>query len=150
MSPPQPSRLARTAVLLTGLAIVLSIALAAPRPAAAAGPNGDVQTAGDLLDLCADTSDASRIACKFYVLGALQSAAIMHAADAGKAHSELYCASASTTTGDLIAAVQSLVAAHPDRRDFTAASVVVGGAMEAFPCKPSPRTSHHRRTHRTR
>ncbi len=122
--------------------VVLALALVAPGAAAAQGAATNVQSAGDLLDLCADTTDGAQIACKFYVLGALQSAAVMHAADTRQSNTPLYCAGDSTTNGDLLAAIRALVQAHPERRGFPAASVVVGGAMEAYPCK---RPARHRR-----
>ena len=129
--------------VLTIMAAIGAFALAAPGPAPAAEASQNVQTAGDLLDLCADPGDAAQIACKFYVLGALQSAAIMHAADTHRPDAPLYCASDTTTNGDLIASIRTLVQAHPERRDFPAASVVVGGAMEAYPCKHAPGARHH-------
>ena len=139
----KPSML-RHALAATSLTL-LALWASAPGPATAAGAGGDIQSADDLLQVCADPADASAIACKFYVLGALQSAAIMHAADSGRANAPLYCASDTTTTGDLITAVRALVAAHPDRRTYPAASVVVGGAMEAYPCKRTPAPLHRRR-----
>jgi len=119
------------------IAILALAALAvAPRPAAAEA--GVVETASDLLSLCADPSEDTRIACKYFVLGALQSAGVMHAADTGQPRSELYCAADSVTNSDLILAIRNLVTAHPERLNFPAASVVVGGAIEAYPCKHTP------------
>ena len=117
---------------------------AAPRPAAAAAAEaGGIQTASDLLALCSDPSDNTRIACKFFVLGALQSAGLMHAADTHDPDATLYCAADTVTNSDLIAAIRGLVAAHPERLKYPAASVVVGGAMEAYPCKPRPPAARH-------
>ena len=77
------------------------------------------------------------------MLGALQSAGLMHAADTHDPDATLYCAGDSVTNSDLIAAIRGLVAAHPERLKYPAASVVVGGAMEAYPCKPrAPATRH--------
>ncbi len=110
---------------------------------AAPADNVGVQTARDLMNLCDDPSDTARIACKFFVLGALQSAGVMHASDTHDPKALLYCASDSTTNGDLVRAIRGLVAAHPERLDYPAASVVVGGAMEAYPCARAPATLHH-------
>lgn len=116
--------------------LALAALAAAPRPAAAEA--GVVQTAGDLLSLCADPSEDTRIACKYFVIGALQSATVMHAADTGRPQADLYCAADSVTNSDLVLAIRNLVTAHPERLNFPAASVVVGGAMEAYPCKHGP------------
>ena len=116
--------------------------VATPGPAAA--QNVGVTTAGDLMKLCGDPSDSAKIACKFFVLGALQSATLMRAADAHDPKAMLYCAGDNVTNGDLIIAIRGLVSAHPERLNFPAASVVVGGAMEAYPCKRAPAaTLHH-------
>jgi hypothetical protein len=130
------------AAAASALAMFLLAMASAPRPALAAGANGEIQTGKDLLDVCSDPSDSSAIACKFYVLGALQAAAIMHAADTGQTDQPLYCAGNETTTGDLVKAVENLVKAHPERQGYPAASIVVGGAMEAYPCKGAPKSSH--------
>ena len=127
-------------IFLAGGALVLT-ALAGASPCAAATPTAEsvgVTTARDLLNLCDDPGDNGKVACKFFVLGALQSAALMHAADTHEPKALLYCASDSTTNGDLIKAIRGLVQIHPERLNYPAASVVVGGAMEAYPCAHAP------------
>jgi len=132
--------LAGVAALLAPAALLATAALAvAPRPAAAA-ENIGVTTGSDLMKLCDDPGDNGRIACKFFVLGALQAAGLMHAADTHEPKALLYCASDSTTNGDLIKAIRGLVQIHPERLNYPAASVVVGGAMEAYPCARAPAT----------
>jgi hypothetical protein len=132
---------------LAGIAMIAALLAAAPRAMATADADSAIQTGADLMDVCSDASDSSKIACKFYVLGVLQSAAIMRAADTGQTDTPLYCASDATTTGDLIVAIRGLVSAHPDRLQYPAASVVVGGAMEAYPCKHTPRPKPRRHAH---
>ena len=123
--------LALTALVMTALA-------GAPPSVAATADNVGVQTARDLMNLCDDPGDNAKIACKFFVLGALQSAGLMHASDTHDPKALLYCASDSTTNGDLIKAIRGLVSVHPERLTYPAASVVVGGAMEAYPCANQP------------
>ena len=132
----------RRKIFLAGGALALALtAFAGASPGAAApaaAENVGVTTAQDLLRLCDDPGDNGKIACKFFVLGALQSAGLMHAADTHEPKALLYCASDSTTNGDLIKAIRGLVQIHPERLNYPAASVVVGGAMEAYPCARAP------------
>ena len=108
----------------------------APAPAPAAAPMADngLQTATDLLNLCGNRIDAAQIACKFYIHGALQAAEMMHAADRGGQFVALFCPNENLSTDDFVAALRKQMTTHPERRTFPAATVIVGGAIEAYPC----------------
>ncbi len=147
----------RSALLAIAIAVFGS---GAPRWAAAAGlaENG-VQTATDLIELCSQKQDATQIACKFYIHGALQAAEMMHAADHGGEFHPLFCPPDSLSTDDFVAALRLQQSVHPERKTFPAATVIVGGAIEAYPCTkfgskasggqaPGAPAVRHKRRHR--
>ena len=114
---------------------------------ARADPPAMVHTAQDLLDLCADQSDAARAACKFYIHGAIQSAQLMRAADSGQQPQPIFCPTDAVGVEQLVATLRSQVSAHPERGGFPAPTVILGGGLKAYPCPKAAATAHpaHRR-----
>ncbi len=103
-------------------------------PVAEAAPPGGVHTIQDLFDLCADDNPTSQAACDAYVHATIQTAEIIHASDAGGKLTPLFCPGDQMGSADLIAVLKIQVAAHPERKDFPAPTVIVGGGIDAYPC----------------
>ncbi len=140
----------KLAARIGAISTVLSVLT--PVGAHALSADGAIRTAGDWLELCEDhapaSSAASGAACRAYAQGAIEGAELMHAADRGGPLAPLFCAPANVTNNDFIAAIRELVLRHPERRDYPAATVIVGGGAELFPCrKPAP-TPHRRKRRR--
>ena len=144
--------LRRAACLALATACIgAALGLGAPGMARAANLTGaEVQTATDLLNVCSDPGDGARIACRFFIHGALQASQMMHAADQGGQFTPMFCPPETLSTDDLVANLRKQVAAHQERRTFPAATVIIGGAIEAYPCTKIPSAAagpvrHHRR-----
>ncbi len=145
---------------LATAALVAFLGGGAPGSARAASLTGaEVQTATDLLNLCADPSDAAKVGCRFYIHGALQASQMMHAADRGGEFTPMFCPPENLSSDDLVTALRKQVADHQERRTFPAATVIIGGAIEAYPCTKIPSSAatsgpaasrHHRRRHKTK
>ena len=123
-------------------------------PVAEAAPPGGVHTIQDLFDLCADDNPTSQAACDAYVHATIQTAEIIHASDAGGKLTPLFCPGDQMGSADLIAVLKIQVAAHPERKDFPAPTVIVGGGIDAYPCPkastPAAAPAHKAAAHRKR
>ena len=126
-------RLVKCSLLSAALA---GAALAAAPLAHAAAPQG-IHSIQDLFDTCADPAAASQAACDTYIHASIQTAELVHAADHGGNLTALFCPADQLGPRDLLAELQKQVAAHPERATFPAPTVIIGGAMEAYPC-PKP------------
>lgn len=132
--------------LLAAIALIFA-------PMAEAAPTG-IHTAQDLFDICADTSPVTQAACDAYVHATLQTAELLRAAAAGGKPVPLFCPGDQMGSQDLVAVLRLQAIAHPERKDFPAPTVILGGGVEAYPCPkaavtttaPAHRTA--RRSHR--
>ncbi len=136
------------------LRLVFGAALTFAPIAEADAPNG-ISTAQDLFDTCADTSPLAQAVCDTYVHAAIQTAEIIHGADNGGKMTPLFCPGDNMVAQDLVAILRLQVAAHPERKDFPAPAVIIGGGVDAYPCPKTaaaPAAPAHkstaRRTHR--
>lgn len=136
----------RTPLILCGL---LGAALTLAPPAMAAVPNG-IHTIQDLFDTCADSAPASQASCDTYIHAAIQTAELVHAADNGGNLTPLFCPNDQLGPRDLLAELQKQVDLHPERKDFPAPTVIIGGAIDAYPCPKTATAPRHkaRRTHK--
>ncbi len=100
---------------------------------AEAEPPGII-TAQDLFDTCADKSPAAQAACDTYVHASIQTAEIIHAADNGGKLEPLFCPPDQMVAQDLVAILKVQVAAHPERANFPAPTLIIGGGVDAYPC----------------
>ena len=136
------------------LRLCAGLALAFAPVAEAAAPSG-IHTIQDLFDTCADASDTAKAACDAYVHAAIQTAEVMQASAQGGKLTPLFCPSAQMGAQDLVSVLRIQVAAHPERKDFPAPTVIIGGGIDAYPCPktgavpsapahhPTARRSHH-------
>jgi hypothetical protein len=106
-------------------------------PLAHAAPTPGIHSIQDLFDACADPAATSQIACDTYIHASIQTAELVHAADHGGNLTALFCPNDQLGPRDLLAELQKQVSAHPERKTFPAPTVIIGGAMEAYPC-PKP------------
>ena len=107
--------------------------------AEAATPSG-IHTAQDLFNVCADTSAVTQAACDAYVHATLQTAELLRAAAAGGKPVPLFCPGDQMGSQDLVAVLRLQAIAHPERRDFPAPTVILGGGVEAYPCPKAAAT----------
>lgn len=129
--------------LLAGVALTFA-------PLAEAAPPTGVHTIQDLFDTCADQAAASQAVCDTYIHASIQTAELVHASDHGGDLTPLFCPGDNLGPRDLLAELQKQVDAHPERKDWPAPTVIIGGAMDAYPCPhAAPAPAHHtsRRTH---
>jgi len=134
-------------LIVRGLA---GVALTFAPVAEAAAPSG-IHSIQDLFDTCSDSASASQAACDAYIHAAIQTAELVHAADHGGNLTPLFCPGDQLGPRDLLVELQKQVALHPERKDFPAPTVIIGGAIDAYPCpKPAAAPAHHspRRTTR--
>ena len=128
-------------------------------PVAEAEVPSGITTAQDLFDTCADRSPTAQAACDSYVHATIQTAEIIHAADNGGKLTPLFCPGDQMVAQDLVAVLKLQVAAHPERKDFPAPTLIIGGGVDAYPCAktsaaaPAHASTAHaattrRRTHR--
>ncbi len=135
------------------LRLFCGVALTFAPVAEAAAPHG-IHTAQDLFDTCADPSAATQAACDAYVHATIQTAEIMKAAAQGGRTSPLFCPGDQMGSQDLVSVLRIQVASHPERKDFPAPTVIIGGGIDAYPCKTTaaPTAPAHRaparRSHR--
>ncbi len=136
------------------LRLLCGAALTFAPVAEAEAPHG-IHTAQDLFDTCADPSAATQAACDAYVHATIQTAEIMKAAAQGGRTSPLFCPGDQMGSQDLVSVLRIQVASHPERKDFPAPTVIIGGGIDAYPCKTPAATpaapAHHapaRRSHR--
>jgi hypothetical protein len=115
---------------------LIGAALAFAPMAHAAAPQG-IHSIQDLFDTCADPAATSQTACDTYIHASIQTAELVHAADHGGNLTALFCPNNQLGPRDLLAELQKQVSAHPERGTFPAPTVIIGGAMEAYPC-PKP------------
>jgi hypothetical protein len=138
------------------LRLAFGAALTFAPVAEADAPKG-ITTAQDLFDTCADPSPISQAVCDTYVHATIQAAEIIHGADNGGKMTPLFCPGDNMVAQDLVAILRLQVAAHPERKDFPAPAVIIGGGVDAYPCpktaatpaaKPGPAPAHRPRTRR--
>ena len=115
------------------LRLFVGVALAFAPVAEAAAPSG-IHTIQDLFDTCADASDTAKAACDAYVHATIQTAEVMQASAQGGKLTPLFCPGAQMGAQDLVSVLRIQVAAHPERRDFPAPTVIIGGGVDAYPC----------------
>ncbi len=115
------------------LRLCAGVALVFAPVAEAAAPAG-IHTAQDLFDTCADTSATAQAACDAYVHATIQTGQILQAEAQGGKLTPLFCPGDNMGTQDLVAVLKVQVAAHPERRDFPAPTVIIGGGIDAYPC----------------
>jgi hypothetical protein len=130
--------------------LLIGAALAVAPLAHAAAPAG-IHSIQDLFDTCADQASTSQAVCDTYIHASIQTAELVHAADHGGQLSALFCPNDQLGPRDLLAELKKQVAAHPERKDFPAPTVIIGGAMDAYPCPHSAAAPEHhpaRRSHR--
>ena len=136
------------------LRLFAGIALTFAPVAEAAAPSGII-SAQDLFDTCADTSPTAQAACDSYVHATIQTAEIIHAADNGGKLTPLFCPSDQMVAQDLVAVLRVQVTAHPERLNFPAPTVIIGGGADAYPCSrpaansaaPARKSAKHRTHH---
>ena len=136
------------------LRLLAGIALTLAPVAEAAAPSGIV-SAKDLFDTCADQSPAAQAACASYVHATVQTAEIMRAADNGGKLTPLFCPGDQMVAQDLVAVLRIQATAHPERLNFPAATVIIGGSIDAYPCSkptaaataPGRKSAKHRTHH---
>ncbi len=133
--------------LLQRLMIGLALTFA---PIAEAAPPSGIHSIQDLFDTCDDPAATSKVACETYVHAAIQTSELVHAADNGGKLTPLFCPNDQLGAADLISVLRTQVAAHPERRSFPAPTVIVGGAVEAYPCPHPTATPSHRAKPRSR
>ncbi len=121
------------------LLLLAGIALTSAPVAQAAAPSGIISTQ-DLFDTCADQAPAAQAACSSYVHATIQTAEIIHAADNGGKLTPLFCPGDQMVAQDLVAVLHIQVTAHPERLNFPAPTVIIGGGADAYPC-PTPATT---------
>jgi hypothetical protein len=129
--------------VLAGVALVFA-------PVAEAAPPSGIHTIQDLFDTCSDKAATSQAVCDAYIHASIQTAELVHAADHGGNLTPLFCPSDQLGPRDLLAQLQKQVSDHPERRDFPAPTVIIGGAIDAYPCpKPAgaPAAQHHATKH---
>lgn len=123
--------------VLGGVALVFA-------PMAEAAPPSNIHSIQDLFDTCADPAATSQAVCDTYIHAAIQTAELVHAADHGGNLTPLFCPNDQLGPRDLLAELQKQVADHPERKDFPAPTVIIGGAIDAYPCpKPPAAPAHH-------
>ena len=128
------------------LRLLAGIALTFAPVAEAAAPSAII-SAQDLFDTCADQSATAQAACVAYVHATVQTAEIMRAAENGGKLMPLFCPGDRMVAQDLVAVLRIQAAAHPERVNFPASTVIIGGGIDAYPCsKPTaaPAASAHR------
>jgi hypothetical protein len=103
-------------------------------PIAEAAPPSGIHTAQDLFDTCADSSPTAQAACNAYVHATIQTAEIMHAASNGGKLTPLFCPADSMGAQDLVAVLRVQADVHPERRNFPAPTVIIGGGIDTYPC----------------
>lgn len=82
-----------------------------------------------LWDECRQTSEGPPTgSCQAYVLGVVDTMAASRQLQPG------ICLAATMTSGQLVDVVRRYLAAHPERRHFTAATIVAAALSNAFPC----------------
>jgi hypothetical protein len=131
--------------------LLVGIALVFAPVAEAAAPNGIV-TAQDLFDTCADQSPTAQAICDTYVHATIQTAEIVHAADHGGKLEPLFCPGDQMVAQDLVAVLRLQADADPERKNFPAPALIIGGAIDAYPCaKPATPAApaHKPAAHRT-
>lgn len=121
------------------LRLFCGVALTFAPVAEAAAPSG-IHTAQDLFDTCADASPTAKAACDAYVHATIQTAEIMKAASQGGRMTPLFCPGDQMGSQDLVSVLRIQVAAHPERRDFPAPTVIIGGGIDAYPCSKAAGT----------
>ncbi len=125
--------------LIAGIALIFTPL--AFGPIAEAATPGGIHTAQDLFDVCADTSAATQAACDAYVHATLQTAELLRAAAAGGKPTPLFCPGDQMGSQDLVAVLRLQAIAHPERRDFPAPTVILGGGVDAYPCPKAAPTA---------
>ena len=135
------------------LRLLAGIALTFAPVAEAAAPSAII-SAQDLFDTCADQSATAQAACVAYVHATVQTAEIMHAADNGGKLTPLFCPGDRMVAQDLVSVLRIQATVHPERMNFPAATVIIGGSVDAYPCPKSAATpaapAHKSARHRTR
>ena len=89
----------------------------------------------NLYGICASTDPGSAVACRFYVLGAAESAELTWQEIGAK---PLYCISNTVTFIDLATAIRNDIktdlALHPDVAALSAVSSVITSLQKLYPC----------------
>ena len=106
------------------LGIAAAAMAASAMPAAAQTVTTRVK-AGNLLAVCGE----SRPACLTYVLGTMDALALAGFADGA------YCIPKSANNDQITAATIRYLRAHPEQKDANAASAVLAGLRETYPCQ---------------
>ena len=106
-------------------------------PVAWADPPGGIHSAQDLFDTCADKSPTAQAACEAYVHATIQTAEIMHAASNGGKLTPIFCPADNMGVQDLVAVLRLQANGNPERKAFPAPTVIIGGGVDAYPCKTS-------------
>lgn len=126
-------------IQLTAVGVALTFAPLAQ----AAAPIG-IHTIQDLFDTCSDPAATSQAVCDAFIHASIQTAELVHAADNGGKLTPLFCPSDQLGPRDLLAQLRKQVAAHPERDTFPAPTVIIGGAIDAYPCpKTAAAPAHH-------
>lgn len=115
------------------LTLICGAALTCASVAKAEAPAGII-TGQDLFDTCADKSPVAQATCDSYVHAAIQTAEIIHAADNGGKLEPLFCPGDQMVAQDLVAVLKVQAAAHPERANFPAPTLIIGGGIDAYPC----------------
>jgi hypothetical protein len=96
----------------------------------------DQMTAGELRGFCATRETTAQIACRFYILGAVEGAGAPWTPNVGTP----FCLPGGTSQDVMVAIARRLIdelyVSHPQDMALPAVSVVVASMTRSYPCAP--------------